>query len=234
MSQPGYLSTRLNDANTQVARAHLARAAAYDLAPDLPADRTAPILEVGFGTGLLLDHLKEAGYTQLQGIDVDAECVESCQARHAVQLTADPEAFLRSRPGAYRLILLKSVLAHVEPDRVVPFLEALHGALQPGGTVWLETFNGSLPSAPYTHANDFTHRRSYTEYSLAQVLRLARFDTVQVRGGDMGVTGLKGRAFLALRQLYFRWVRLTRGLERGFGNNPTIDAKMLIAVGRRS
>ena len=40
------------------------------LAPHLPADRAAPILDVGCGAGYALEDVRALGYTHLRGIDL--------------------------------------------------------------------------------------------------------------------------------------------------------------------
>src|SRR5579859_7525051 len=47
----------------------------------LPANLGAKILDVGCGAGLLMLALRELGYTEVQGIDIDPGQVESCRSK---------------------------------------------------------------------------------------------------------------------------------------------------------
>lgn len=229
----GYLSTRLTVADSGAQRALIARHADANYLPHLPQNRALPILDVGSGLGFFLDWLQAAGYTDIRGIDVDAECVAACSSRHGVDLVADAEAWMRARPSTFAAIVVKDVLPHLERQDVVGLLEASLGALSDGGTLLVETFNGGLPSASYTLANDLTQRIAFTEHSLRQALLVAGASTVEVSGTIQVVSGMRGRLYRSIRALYCRGIRLRYALERGFGNNPSILAPKLLAIAQR-
>jgi 2-polyprenyl-3-methyl-5-hydroxy-6-metoxy-1,4-benzoquinol methylase len=229
----GYLSTRLATADSAVERAQTARHAEANYRRYLPQRRDLPILDVGSGTGSLLDWLKVVGYRDIQGIDVDAECVAACSARHRVELVQSVEAWLGERPETFAVIVVKDVLPHLERQDVVALLSACLGSLYTDGTLLVETFNGALPSASYTLANDLTQRVAFTEHSLRQALRLAGASTIKVSGATQAVSGLRGRVYRMIRTVYSRGIRLRYGVERGFGNNPSILTPKLLAIVRR-
>lgn len=227
----GYLTSRLS-ASSASDRCRVFRSADKNFAPHLPDDRTAPILDIGAGRGFVLDYLRHSGYTSLHGIDIDAECVAACADRHSVELVEDTVGWLRGQPSKYAMVILKDVISHLSRDEVVDFLRAIRGSLRKDGSLVIETFNGALPSAAYTLANDLTHKVAYTEHSLQQALILAGFEQISVIGALQPVQPIRGRIYLVARRVYCMGIQLRLGLERGFGNNPTILAPKLIAVAR--
>src|SRR5665647_1113657 len=47
-----------------------------DIAPHLPANRSAVILDLGYGQGRLVQHLLDHGYANSRGVDISPEQVE--------------------------------------------------------------------------------------------------------------------------------------------------------------
>ena len=129
--------------------------------------------------------------------------------------------------------MIKDVLPHLDRKGVVALLEASLEAISERGLVLVETFNGGLPSASYTLASDLTHQVAFTEHSLRQALLLAGASEVRITGAVQVVAGIRGQVYRAVRVVYCSCVRLRYGIERGFGNNPTIFTPRLMAIAQR-
>ncbi len=228
-----YAETRFLEASEQLDVSRLYRDFALNYLALLPVDRSARCLDLGCGLGFFLDWLGSLGYSNRQGVDISGDCVEATAKRHPAELVSDSREFLEARAGHWDLIVVRHVIAHLEYRETIPLLSAIYRALAPGGRLLLETFNGALPTATYTLANDFTHRQMFTEASLRQVLRLGDFEIVEVRPGRNVRSGARAALYGAARALYERWLRVTFLLERGAGNNPTTFAKFLVAIGDR-
>lgn len=147
----------------------------YDV---LPEDHSAPILDMGCGMGEFLRFLEARGYTAAEGLELSAEAAETARGRlrSPVHQTPDALAFLAARPGHYRLITMNYVIEHLPKPLVVPTLQAVLGALQPGGSLFVTTDNAARMSGLLARYNDFTHEWIYTELSLNQVMDLAGFE----------------------------------------------------------
>lgn len=224
----GYLSSRLGSANPTGASE--SDALRVDWLPRLPGPRDARILEIGYGLGDLLDLMKAHGYTRYEGVDVDRECYEHCVQRHPVSVSDDVRGFLEGARGAYDAILMKEVIGFIPAEEVLSYLRAVRGALVPGGTLVLQSFNAALLTSYYTHSNDAGYRAAYTEHSLRQVLVAAGFDHVTIEGNRSTRTGARAFAYRAARAAWTSGLKLVFTLERGRGNNPTIYSKLLIAT----
>jgi SAM-dependent methyltransferase len=100
-------------------------AALLEMVKDLPKD--ARILEVGCNVGRNLAYLHDHGYTQVEGVEINAHAVELLREHHP-QL-ADREIHLGTAeevlPGfgdrSFDLVFTMAVLEHIHPDSVIVF-----------------------------------------------------------------------------------------------------------------
>jgi SAM-dependent methyltransferase len=96
----------------------------------LRLDSGARILDVGCGTGAWLKRLNGVGYSELWGIDRDADGFQASGVAHFIASNLDDESPL---PMDFSLVTIIEVIEHVEnPYRLV---EMAVSALVPGG--WL-------------------------------------------------------------------------------------------------
>ena len=112
--------------------------------------REAPIIDVGGGASTLVDHLLDAGYTDLTVLDLAAAALKQAQARlgaraHGVDwLVADVMRFEPRR--RYRLWHDRAVLHFLtEPADRERYIQVLRRALEPGGHVIIAAFGPDGP-----------------------------------------------------------------------------------------
>jgi cyclopropane fatty-acyl-phospholipid synthase-like methyltransferase len=201
----------------------------------LPIDRSATLLDLGFGSGWVMAYLLEQGFQRIEGVEVDAASVvrlpEALVTR--IIIVEDLADFLKGRLEAYDCIIMKNVIAHLHPDRVLEYLQLVRQALKPSGRVIVETFNACRWSGFYILSNDWTHRLSFTEYSLQRLLEAAGFIAVQVRGERHPTSSWRYQGWKLLQRLWELVLRSIFWLERGYDQNPTILSKLLIATATR-
>jgi len=148
----------------------------------LPAAAGAA-LDIGCGMGFALAGLQSLGYSDVYGIDLDAQQVATCQRRALpVERVEDAAAFLRQHPERYDLILMLDVLEHVPVASQLALLRCVHAALRPGGRLIVTVPNATSPLAARWRYIDWTHHCSFTEHSLRFVLRNAGFAAVTIPG----------------------------------------------------
>jgi SAM-dependent methyltransferase len=116
---------------------------------DRHAAPAGSVLDVGCGTGFLLERLAERGYRGV-GVDLSPESVAHARRRLEDVGAADMSAVVGSAyeppEGPFDLICLTDVLEHLEEPRAC--LAALAARLAPGGLVVVSTPNRrSLPGA---------------------------------------------------------------------------------------
>jgi SAM-dependent methyltransferase len=199
--------------------------------------------EIGFGGGLLLARVRDAGYA-VEGIEVsEAMRDDACRllgpdaAEHLYRgglLDFEPSQL----EGPPSLIYWNDVLEHVPPDEAAAYLRRIAEMLLPGGTLVTITPNWHIrPSdvtsafcPPRTEAAG-VHLKEYTLRQLTQLLRAAGFDRVAT---PWVVTPrhilLCRRGMASLKRLFeptLEWMpfRLARLLCRGLGLSITIASK---------
>jgi SAM-dependent methyltransferase len=184
------------------------------LAPVLPADRDARILEIGPGLGEALTYLVQSrGYARVDALDNSPDVVAVCRRIQGVDARlGDASAFLGEHPGAYDLILLYHVLEHFSRETVPVLLQAIRQALRPGGVVVIGVPNAAAPIIGADQQYfDFTHQTAFSPWSLEQVLRIAGFERIEVRpvwpprgGVARALQRLVQRSVLGLMRAYLR------------------------------
>jgi 2-polyprenyl-6-hydroxyphenyl methylase / 3-demethylubiquinone-9 3-methyltransferase len=156
------------------------------------------VLDIGCGTGFLLERLAERGFSGI-GIDLSPESVEHATRRLAEigasdRLTAVVGSAYEPPAGPFDLIALTDVLEHLEDPRAC--LAALRAQLAPGGLLVISTPNRrSLPGARRWLAE---HGMSWIKVSLAPV------DNWQTWGSLEGHAASAGLVPISRRGIFFR------------------------------
>lgn len=151
--------------------------------PLLPDDRRAKILEVGCGSGALLLAMRDLGYGNLSAIDIAPGQVEFCRSMGFEDIQqADVLKFFDDRIEYWDAIVLADVLEHLEKDEVFQVLGEIREHLNPDGIVILRVPNMSNPLNIRTRYVDFTHEVGFSKETLEQVLRVAGFDVLTIKG----------------------------------------------------
>jgi SAM-dependent methyltransferase len=106
------------------------------IAPFLPADRDAPILDLGCGSGHLLFDLLARGYRRLTGLDQNPDLLPAFAGSPIRYRNCDLEAG-GSLEGPYGAIVMVNVIEHfLHPDEI---LSLCRESLLPGGKIIVVT-----------------------------------------------------------------------------------------------
>lgn len=151
------------------------------LSPHLPKNKSGLIIDVGCGTGLALDFLKNTGYQSIEGFDTDAgQAKIAAERKLPVKHVDDSIAQLKEKGLVASCILCLDVLEHVPKNYQINFLRAIYYALKPGGRLILTVPNANSALASRWRYIDWTHEASFTEHSLDFVLFNAGFKAISV------------------------------------------------------
>lgn len=102
------------------------------------ADHTAPLVEIGCGTGRFLERLRTSGWTgPMRGAEPEAEVAASTARRLGLQVDAAMAEDVALEDSSVGTIVLRHVIEHVRDPGAV--LERLRRALVPGGTLYIGT-----------------------------------------------------------------------------------------------
>lgn len=147
----------------------------------LPQDKDLAILDVGCGMGHALLFLRELGYSNISGIEVDEKQVKSAKNLGApVELVSDVVKYLDERANRFSLIICLDVLEHVRREQQLAYLKAMRAALIPAGQLLLTVPNANSTFAARWRYNDWTHHTSFTEHSIDWILWNAGFAEIEV------------------------------------------------------
>ncbi len=143
--------------------------------------KNAKIYDFGCGSGSLLSVLKDAGYTNLLGMDLSAEQV---QLAHNLGVDCvkeqDALAFLQHTNETFDLIFGMDIIEHFTKDELVELLTLIKQKLNPGGKAIFRTPNLDAPFATVFANGDFTHENYMNASSSQQVCLACGFQSVNV------------------------------------------------------
>lgn len=139
-----------------------------DIAPHLPADKSARIVDLGCGQGQLVSRLQSSGYTNAHGIDISPEQVQLAQAAgiDQVELGDFRVAF---KPRSLDAVVATDFFEHLTRPEVVEAFDRVHESLGPGGVLILRVPNSVSPFVGNVRYGDMTHETSFTPRSLRQL-----------------------------------------------------------------
>jgi len=130
--------------------------------------RTTVILDVGCGTGINLDWLKE--YGSVTGLDISKYALDFCKRRgHNTVIQGDAES-LPFPSNRFDIMMALDILEHLDDDKA---LEEFHRVLKPNGYLVLNVpaFN-SLWSR---HDEALHHKRRYNKAQLTDIIESKHF-----------------------------------------------------------
>jgi SAM-dependent methyltransferase len=137
------------------------------------------ILEVGFGNGGLMAYCKSLGHSVV-GTEANAQLVAVAQSSgHAV---FGAEFLDECAPGSFDLIIALDVIEHIEPSLTVPFVQACHRALKPGGRLLLRFPNGDSPFSVSNFNADVTHFNWISADKMRYYAQASCFSGMKIQG----------------------------------------------------
>jgi 2-polyprenyl-3-methyl-5-hydroxy-6-metoxy-1,4-benzoquinol methylase len=194
----------------------------------------AVILDVGCGVGQFMFYLAQAGNRNIVGIDISADTIQrakSMQPTLDFRQVPSGEAFLHDHPIHFDVIVLNDVLEHIEPEALLPLVRALLEALKPGGRLIVKTINAAYPLGNSSRYQDLTHRTSFHEKSLRQLLRHCGFTAIECFQEEIGIYN----PLFAAKKLIVWGVRLLLRLLVYFseGGWPRIISLNILCTARK-
>lgn len=191
-----------------------------------PADSKAALLDIGIGRGEMLSCMKNWGYTNFRGVDISPSTVAFCSSLDLpCEQVEDTTSWLKENEKSFDLITILDVLEHVKKEDAIALLKALNGSLKPGGVLIVQVPNMQAPDSQLHRYNDLTHEVGFIENSLRQVLHVAGFSAITIKGFEDSVSPtVREKVRLVLRRWFWSIVRLSRRI------NGNLDPAILYPV----
>ena len=149
--------------------------------------KNAKIIDPGCGPGYFLDAMKERGYTDLIGITLTSQDVESCKSKGHVIKQYDM-SFLPQKDGYYEesvdFVFLRHALEH-SPFPIFTLME-YNRVLKQGSKIYIEV---PAPDCERQHENNLNHYSILGHNMIAALLHRTgfRIDTFNTLDFDMSV-----------------------------------------------
>ncbi len=141
----------------------------------------ADVVDIGCGRGELVEQLKAAG-VRARGVDVNPAMVELCRSRGLDVEQGEAVSWLqRQADGSLGGLVAIQVVEHLEPARLLRFLETAYLKMRQGAPLVLETINPACWLAFFEcYIRDLTHQRPLHPETLRYLVQAAGFTSVDV------------------------------------------------------
>ena len=209
--------------------------AMFEYAPFLPADKNAPILDLGFSRGWFIAACLRLGYTNISGADFgiankayvrswDPDCVTLHEIEH------DIGTFLSNFNEQYAFIHMSHVIEHIPKYSLLWIVDNLYRSLKQGGTIFLRTPNMEGPTANSSLYVTLAHEYGFAGANLASLLDICGFDEVRFhsmrpehRSLKQSIGNLVRRCFQVESRVRHRLFGVNVGNQ--FGSELVVTAK---------
>ena len=137
--------------------------------------KSSHILEIGTGRGDNLITLKEKGFINLYGTEINSRCVNSLKKKRIKCFNGNLRKFLKTKTGLFDLIILSHVLEHfVEPDNELLDISEL---LKETGYLFVLVPNLTSPSNTFSQFT-LPHTFYFTKTSLSNLLGICGLSSI--------------------------------------------------------
>jgi len=174
---------------------------ANEIIPYLHSDKSIRILDIGCGTGSLIAACKDAGFKNIEGIDISEEMVKIANDFGVTEARyGDLNEYLSDKQNSYDVISGMDIIEHFTKDELLDLIETIKNALKPEGVVVFRTPNTDAPFATIFSNGDFTHENFLNKNSVTQLMMAMGFHEIQVLPSYIKV---KGFAKEFLRKIFW-------------------------------
>jgi len=137
----------------------------------LPDNKDDKVLEIGTGMGRLLISLKDQGYDNVKGCEIDKGLAKHCFKEGLDIYNGDIIEYLKKIKEKFDVIYFFDVLEHLPKDQQIEALSEINKHLSEKGKLILSVPNALAPLSHYFENIDWTHHCSFSPHSLSFVLK---------------------------------------------------------------
>jgi 2-polyprenyl-3-methyl-5-hydroxy-6-metoxy-1,4-benzoquinol methylase len=187
----------------------------------LPADKSASILDVGFGGGWFLAACLKLGYSNLTGADFGIANKAHVRNWNPAAVTlheiqGNIGEFPSTHAERYDFIHMSHVIEHIPKYSLLWVVDALYRALRKRGVLLLRTPNMEGPAASSSFYVTLAHEYGFAGSNLKSLLEICGFEAVAFHDLSFGPSSAKQKLGVLLRAPFLLQSRIRNRL---FGVN---------------
>jgi len=177
--------------------------------------KNAAILDLGCGSGLMLQFLKQEGFKNLYGIDISEQQVKRAKDKGLNADIYNIFDFFNLNKNKFDIVFALDVIEHFYKHELLDFFTGLNSLLNKNGKLIIHTPNGEGLFPQHIIYGDLTHLTIFNPNSLSQILRITGFDQVEFFETGPTSKNLKGLIRLILWKIIKLTVKTVRIIETG-------------------
>lgn len=202
----------------------------------LPSDKSAPILDLGFGGGWFLAACLRLGHKNLSGAEfgIETRAHVKAWAPEAItlfEIKTDIGTSLADEQEQYDFIHMSHVIEHIPKYSLFWVVDAMYRALRPGGRLMLRTPNMEGPCANSTLFVTLAHEYGFSSGNLTSLLDICGFDEIQFHRPSVPHASLKQRVGQLMRWPFLKESRIRHRLF-GVSMHELYDAELIVTARR--
>jgi cyclopropane fatty-acyl-phospholipid synthase-like methyltransferase len=196
-----------------------------------PADRGARILDLGCGNGAIIRVARQAGYSNIIGVDRSAEQVADAERLGipGVRQGDLQDAIAGVETESLDAVITFDVIEHLAREELVPLVDEIHRALRTGGCWLVHVPNAESPFFGRIRYGDITHEQAFTQSSLGQLVRSSGFQRLGCYEDTPIIHGARSALRFAVWKVVRGMLRVYLAAETGSTDESVILSQNLLA-----
>lgn len=201
----------------------------------LPKNKDAKILDIGCGNGQFLSYLKWKGFTDISGVDINAESIDFCKKNITAQVfhIKELDQFLKDKKEIFDLIILMEVVYYFPDDKISSYFASIHRALKYNGQIIVQVFNGCCLTGTYYKVRDQQIKRVYCDESIKGCIESMGFMVKHIEERRYPIDSFFRLLWVCSQRLWYMALRIIYIIERGTSGNPSIFSRLIFCVAKK-
>lgn len=188
------------------------------------------IIDLGCGSGSLVNWLHNLGYRNSFGIDTSREQIEVAKSNDIENIIEGNVFDFLKKNSDFKLIFARDLIEHFDNQSCYDFLKLCFGSLSEDGKIVLQIPNGESPYFGRIRYGDFTHELVFTSASIKQILASIGFEEIKVYPWRPIISSSKSLIRFLIWRLIEVILIIPLQIETGSGNrivtmNLIVEAK---------
>jgi 2-polyprenyl-3-methyl-5-hydroxy-6-metoxy-1,4-benzoquinol methylase len=140
--------------------------------------KNSSILDIGCGTGIILEFLRDEGYQNLYGVDLSEQQINTTKEKGLNAEAIGIFEFIMKNSKKFDIIFTIDLIEHFYKDELIDLFMGINSLLNENGVLIIHTPNGDGIFPQHIIYGDLTHLTIFNSNSLKQILYLTGFNNI--------------------------------------------------------